>query len=399
MLITILIFLIILGVLIFVHELGHFLTARRNGVVAHEFGFGFPPRALGIVKKKDGKWEIIYGNREYYGENTLYSLNIIPLGGFVRIKGENPIHEEDVENFEKLSEADKEYVKMSEDPDSFAKQSAWVRFKILVAGVTMNFILAWALISIVLMMGAPEPMDDSIDPDMIVANIGVQIVEVESGSPAEEIGLKVGDSVTKVCSGDECVEITSADQLRDTIFAYQGEEVSVEVQRGKEVLTMNGVPRTDIAEGQGALGISMMETVLVKYPWHEALWEGVMRVINLTVMILAAFWNIISSLVTGQGVSAEVAGPVGIAMMTKQMQDLGFVYLLQFAAILSVNLGIINILPIPALDGGRILFLIIEKIKGSPVNHKVEGMMHTVFFVALIGFMLVITVRDVWKLF
>ncbi|PID52547.1 MAG: RIP metalloprotease RseP [Candidatus Moraniibacteriota bacterium] len=396
---TILIFLIILGVLIFVHEMGHFFTAIRNGVVAHEFGFGFPPRAIGVVKNENGKWKIIYGNREYYGENTLYSLNIIPLGGFVRIKGENPLHEDDVKDFEKLSEADKEYVRMSEDPDSFAKQSGWVRFKILVAGVVMNFVLAWVLISIVLMFGAPEPNDELIDPSMIVANIGVQIVEVESGSPAEEIGLKVGDSVKKVCGGNSCVDIESADHLRDTIFAHQGEEIQVDVQRGKDILTVSGVPRTNVSEGQGALGISMMETVLVKYPWYEALWEGVMRVINLTAMILIAFGNIIVSLITGQGVGAEVAGPVGIAMMTEQMKDLGFVYLLQFAAILSVNLGIINILPIPALDGGRILFVFIEKIKGSPVNHKVEGMMHTVFFVVLIGFMLFITVRDVLKLF
>ncbi|HIP49976.1 MAG TPA: RIP metalloprotease RseP, partial [Candidatus Pacebacteria bacterium] len=151
--------------------------------------------------------------------------------------------------------------------------------------------------------------------------------------------------------------------------------------------------------GQGALGISMMETVIVRYPWYEAIWEGLMRVMGLIVVILSAFWMMIINLLTGQGVSAEVAGPVGIAMMTQQMRDLGFVYLLQFTAILSVNLGIINILPIPALDGGRIIFLIIEAIKGKPVNHKIEGVMHTVFFVALIGLMIVITVRDVLKLF
>jgi regulator of sigma E protease len=399
MLITIIIFLIILGVLIFVHELGHFITARRNGVIAHEFGFGFPPRVVGVVKKDDGKWRVIFGNREYYEDRTLYSFNLIPLGGFVRIKGENPVREEDIENFDKLSKADKEYVKMSGDSDSFAVQSKWTRFKILVAGVTMNFFLAWILISIVLMIGAPEPMDDTIDPDQIIANIGVQIVEVQPGSPAEEIGLKVGDSVAQICATNVCTDITSADQLREVIFSNQGQEIDVAVQRGKDVLTVTGTPRIDIPEGQGALGISMMETVLVKYPWYEALWEGVIRVINLTVMIFVAFWNLIASLLTGQGVSAEIAGPVGIAMMTKQMQDLGFVYLLQFTAILSVNLGIINILPIPALDGGRILFLIIEKIKGTPVNHKIEGMMHMVFFVALIGLMLIITARDVWKLF
>jgi len=399
MIVTILIFGLILGVLIFVHELGHFLTAKKNGITSHEFGFGFPPRIFGMVKdEKTGKWRKVWGNKEYYGNNTLYSVNWIPLGGFVRIKGENPVNEDDAE-MDKLSEEDKAYVKMSTEPDSFAVQSKWVRFKVLVAGVTMNFLLAWVLIAIVLMIGAPEPKSDDLDQSKVVANIGVQIVEVEAESPADKIGLKIGDSVDQVCSGGECIKITTADGLRDTILKRQGEEVEVHVTRGKEMVVVSGVPRTDIEDGQGALGISMMETVTVRYPWYEAIWEGLMRVIGLTVMILSAFWMMLTNLISGQGVSAEVAGPVGIAMMTQQMRDLGFVYLLQFAAILSVNLGIINILPIPALDGGRILFLIIEAIKGKPVNQKVENIMHTVFFVALIGLMVLITVRDVLKFF
>ncbi len=399
MFITILIFGLILGLLIFVHELGHFLTAKRNGITSHEFGFGFPPRIFGLVKDgKTGKWKKVFGNKDYYGDKTLYSINWIPLGGFVRIKGENPINEEDVE-MDKLSEEDKAFVKMSTDPDSFAVQSKWVRFKVLVAGVTMNFILAWVLISIVLMIGAPEPKSDEINPTQVVKNIGVQIVEVESGSPAEDIGLKIGDSVDEVCSGNECTKITTANQLKNTIFMYQGEEISVHITRGKESIVVTGVPRTNIEEGQGALGISMMETVIVRYSPLNAIWEGLMRVIGLTIMILTAFWTLITNLVTGHGVNAEIAGPVGIAMMTEQMKDLGFVYLLQFMAILSINLGIINILPIPALDGGRIAFLIIEAIKGNPINQKVENTIHTVFFVALILLMVVITVRDVLKLF
>jgi regulator of sigma E protease len=399
MFITILIFGLILGLLIFVHELGHFLTAKRNGITSHEFGFGFPPRIFGIVKdEKTGNWRKVFGNGDYYGNKTLYSLNWIPLGGFVRIKGENPIKEEDV-NMEELSEEDKAFVKMSTEPDSFAVQSKWVKFKVLVAGVTMNFLLAWVLISIVLMIGAPEPKSDTIDPTQVVRNVGVQIVEVESGSPAEEIGLKIGDSVDQVCNGDDCTKITTADQLKDTIYMYQGEEIVIHITRGKEHVVVTGVPRTNIEDGQGALGISMMETVIVKYPPLQAIWEGLMRVIGLTIMILTAFWTLLTHLVTGQGVDAEIAGPVGIALMTEQMKDLGFVYLLQFMAILSVNLAIINILPIPALDGGRIAFLLAEAIRGKPVNQKVENMIHTIFFVALIGLMIVITVRDVLKLF
>ena len=399
MIVTILIFGLILGVLIFVHELGHFLTAKRNGITSHEFGFGFPPRIFGVVKdEKTGNWRKVWGNKEYYGNNTLYSLNWIPLGGFVRIKGENPVNEDDL-NKKELSTDDKAYIKMSTEPDSFAVQPKWVRFKVLVAGVTMNFLFAWVLIAIVLMIGAPEPKSDDLDQSKVVDNIGVQIVEVESGSPADKIGLKIGDSVNQVCSEGKCTDIKTADGLRNTILAHQGEEVSVHVVRGKETVVASGVPRTDIKDGQGALGISMMETVTVRYPWYEAIWEGLMRVIGLTVMILSAFWTMIVSIFSGHGVSAEVAGPVGIAMMTQQMRDLGFVYLLQFAAILSVNLGIINILPIPALDGGRILFLLIETIKGKPVNQKLENIMHTAFFVALIGLMVIITARDILNLF
>ncbi len=399
MFVTILIFGLILGILIFVHELGHFLTAKRNGITSHEFGFGFPPRLFGVVKdKKTGKWIKVWGNREYHGDTTLYSINWIPLGGFVRIKGENPIKEDDI-NMDELSDEDKAFVKMSTDPDSFSMKSKWVRFKVLVAGVTMNFLLAWVLISIVLMIGAPEPISDDLDPSKVVRNIGVQIVEVESESPADEIGLKIGDSVEKVCGMGECVDIDTADELKGTILSYQGEEIDVYVTRGKETVVVSGIPRTDIEEGQGALGISMMETALVRYSPLEAIWEGLMRVIGLIIMILVAFWTMITGLLSGNGAGAEVAGPVGIAMMTQQMRDLGFVYLLQFAAILSVNLGIINILPIPALDGGRIVFLIIEAIKGKPVNQKVENTMHTIFFVALIGLMVIITARDVLKLF
>lgn len=400
MFVTIILFALILGVLIFVHELGHFITARRNGVTAHEFGFGFPPRAIGTVKDpQTGKWRMVFGNQEYYGSSTLYSFNVIPLGGFVRIKGENPVSPEDVKEIDKMSAADKEYVQMSMAPDSFAVQSKWVRCKILAAGVTMNFLLAWVLISIVLMIGAPEPKDEFVDPAQIVSTIGVQITAVEPGSPAEQMGIKVGDTVQEVCVQGECTTITEVEQLRDIILANMGQEIEVHLTRGDEEIVVSGVPRTELAEDQGALGVSMMETVIVQYPWYEAIWEGLMRVINMIVMIVVAFGTMIYTFFTGGQMSAEVAGPVGIAMMTQQMRDLGIIYVLQFVAILSVNLGIINLLPIPALDGGRILFLGFEAIMGRPVNQRVEGILHSTFFIALLVLMAVITVRDVLKLF
>lgn len=446
---TIIIFGLILGVLIFVHELGHFMTARRNGVTAHEFGFGFPPRIVGFVKDGNGKKKIIFGNQEYFGSRTLYSINLIPLGGFVRIKGENAVSEKDIKDFDKLSDADKEYVRMAKEPDSFSVQPIWTRFKILVAGVAMNFVLAWALISVVLMIGAPEPLEDStgdfalfglesvfvrhneesydlshIKDGYVVQKTGgksilfghiifdtkektkkittlsmptVMIESVQEDSVAKQADMQIGDKIISFCKKEECNIISDSSDFQKFVGANTGQEVIIHVLRGKENIALTMIPKDH--EGRGMIGVSLADITIVRYAWYEALWESFMRVISLTVMIFTAFGALLLSVFTGGGVSAEIAGPVGIAMMTQQMRDLGFVYLLQFAAILSVNLGIINILPIPALDGGRILFLIIEKIKGSPVNQRIEGFVHSAFFIALLGLMLLITIRDVVQIF
>ena len=451
MFLTIIIFGLILGVLIFVHELGHFMTARRNGVTAHEFGFGFPPRVVGVVKDAQGKRKIIFGNQEYFGSQTLYSLNLIPLGGFVRIKGENAVDEHDVKNFDKLSEADKEYVRMAHESDSFAVQSIWVRFKILVAGVAMNFVLAWLLISIVLMIGAPEPLESG-SGDFAIRPFGIEIYErhndesydlshiadgyverttggksvlfgtfifdtdieikrittlslptvmiesVQEDSVAKLAGMQIGDKILSVCEKNTpCIKIDNSAEFQKFIGMHAGVEIDAHVLRGKENVQLTITPKDH--DGKGMIGVSMADITIVRYVWYEAFWESMMRVISLTIMIVSAFGALVLSIFTGGGVSADISGPVGIAMMTQQMRDMGFVYLLQFAAILSVNLGIINILPIPALDGGRIMFLVIEKFKGSPVNQRIEGIVHSAFFIALLVLMAVITVRDVVKLF
>ncbi len=155
------------------------------------------------------------------------------------------------------------------------------------------------------------------------------------------------------------------------------------------------VPRIKTPKNQGSLGISLVETSLVKYSWYNAIWTGLKTTGEITWAILIAFGGIIKGLFLGQGVGADVAGPVGIAVMTKQVTEMGISYILQFAALLSINLGIINILPIPALDGGRILFILIEKIKGSPVNQKLEQTFHTVGFLILILLLIVVSFRDV----
>ncbi|OGI19369.1 MAG: RIP metalloprotease RseP [Candidatus Moranbacteria bacterium RIFCSPLOWO2_02_FULL_48_19] len=368
--ITIFIFLILLGLLVFVHELGHFLVAKWNGIKSHEFGFGFPPRLVGVVKNDaTGRYKVIWGNRDVKSPHTVYSLNWLPLGGFVKIKGEDG---------------------HSQDPDSFAGKSAWIRTKVLGAGVAMNFIFAWLLISIVFTLGLPQPIDPSQRAQYPDAKI--QILEVKKGTPAEMMGLQLGDEILTIAGN----QIASLKQVSDTIAENKGKSLEIKIDRLGKEMVLTGIPRIDYPAGEGALGISFSETAIISYPWYQSLYRGLEATYNITVAILQAFGRMLGGLFGMEtGAPVDVTGPVGIVYLTKQMSDLGLAYLLQFAALLSINLGIINILPIPALDGGRILFILIEKLKGSPVSQRVEGMIHQVGFILLLLLMLLITFRDV----
>jgi len=368
--ITIFIFLILLGLLVFVHELGHFLVAKWNGIKSHEFGFGFPPRLVGVVKNDaTGRYKVIWGNRDVKSPHTVYSLNWLPLGGFVKIKGEDG---------------------HNQDPDSFAGKSAWIRTKVLGAGVAMNFIFAWLLISIVFTLGLPQPIDPSQRAQYQDAKI--QILEVKKGTPAEMMGLQLGDEILTIAGN----QIASLKQVSDTIAENKGKSLEIKIDRLGKEMVLTGIPRIDYPAGEGALGISFSETAIISYPWYQSLYRGLEATYNITVAILQAFGRMLGGLFGMEtGAPVDVTGPVGIVYLTKQMSDLGLAYLLQFAALLSINLGIINILPIPALDGGRILFILIEKLKGSPVSQRVEGMIHQVGFILLLLLMLLITFRDV----
>src|SRR6185369_2275896 len=311
---------------------------------------------------------IIWGNRQDESTNTVYSLNWIPLGGFVKIAGEDG--------------SDKT------DPGSFANKSAFVRIKVLAAGVVMNFLFAWFILSVVFTIGLPQ----SIDPGERgnYTNVKIQILEVIKGTPAESMGLQMGDEVLAI----DGQRITTLDMVKDRINANKGKRISVEINRFGKPLTLEGTPRETYPEKEGSLGIAFSETAVVSYPWYESIYRGGLTTYNITVAIFEAFGKMIGSIFGAGKTALDVTGPVGIVYLTKQMSDLGLPYLLQFAALLSINLGIINILPIPALDGGRILFILIEKIKGSPVSQKTEGMIHQIGFVLLLLLMLFVTIRD-----
>lgn len=370
MILTIIVFALILSVLVLVHEMGHFIVARNRGVKVEEFGFGFPPR---LFSKKRGE--------------TVYSFNAIPFGGFVKLYGEDG--NKDSEN--------------GDMQRAFFSKKIWERSAIIIAGVIMNIILAVFLLGLGHWIGLPTVLDES--NKAVATNTMIQVIQVASDSPASEAGIKMGDSIErlKIENGKlKIINITNINQVQETISEYRGKEIVIGISRGDEVVEMSIVPRINPPEGEGAIGIVMSEVGFISYPWYVAIWKGIESTFLILLMIFSAIIGLIKTLIIGAPMLVElsdVAGPVGIAVWVHQLTKLGIVYILQFAAIISINLAIINIFPFPAIDGGRLVFLFIEKIKGSPVNQKIEGMIHQIGFALLILLMIFITFKDVSKFF
>lgn len=369
MIVTILIFLIILGVLVFVHEFGHFWVAKRSGMKVEEFGFGFPPR-LGGVYKIHGQWKLIWGQKnvpEFDG--TIYSVNAIPLGGFVRILGEN---NEDPGN-----------------PQSFINQSAWKRFFTLIAGVVMNVLLAWVLISAAYIPGLPTAVDPgtALPHHAIIKTPQVAIVNLIPGEPAEKAGLQPGDIITEV-NGLILPDINS---IQTFIDSQKGQTITFTIQRLNQTMDIKVKSLANPGPGQGPTGIELASLGKLSFPWYYAPIAGAETVYQQATGIVSGLYQLFT---TKAGLSA-VGGPVKIAQLTGQVRDLGFVYLVQFAAFLSLNLAILNILPFPALDGGRILFLVIEKIRRKRNNPAVEQFVNTIGFVLLLILMVAVTIKDI----
>lgn len=363
----IILFILILGVLVFVHELGHFLTAKRIGAKVEEFGFGFPPKIFSV--KRGG---------------TEYSLNLFPLGGFVKIFGE------DGESRESL--------------DSFASKSLGGRALTLAAGSLMNWIFAFILLSVLAVAGMPQAIDK--DTKGVISNHQTTIIAVGIDSPAKEIGLELGDAVLsiKIPSVDLAgnfidINISSVEQFQKFVAENKGKEIILTIKRGKDILEKKITPRLNPPEGQGPVGIALADTGVVSYPFYLAPIKGLEAALNFTFAFIKAIFNLLTDLLFAGKVSADLAGPVGIAVLTSKFSQLGINYLIQFIALLSLNLAIINLFPFPALDGGRLLFLIIEKFKGSPISQKIEKTIHATGFALLILLILVITFRDIERLF
>lgn len=368
MLTTIIIFIIVLAALILVHEFGHFITAKKSGIRVDEFGLGFPPRIWGYK----------------YGETT-YSINWIPFGGFVRIHGENS---EDVHE---------------DDPDrgrSLIAKNRGIQALVMAAGVLMNAVFAWLLISIGLMIGLPYAMDG--EAPAPIQDAELTLTRVLPGSPASEAGLKAGDRILSVAGVEDGEEVSGpdGDTFSDFIAARGGEELVIDYKRGDEELSSTVSPETGILEdpSRAAIGVTMGMIGTLKLPQHRALWHGLGMTASLTERTAVALGGFFKRVVSGSADFEQVAGPVGIVNLVGDATELGVVYLLQFTAVISINLAIINLIPFPALDGGRLLFVAIESVSRRPINPKAAGIMNTVGFALLILLMLVVTYHDIAKL-
>lgn len=352
---TVVVFLVMFTALVFVHELGHFITARLVGMRVLEFGFGFPPKAFSVMR----------GGVEY-------SVNWIPFGGFVRILGEDG-----------MSRAPDGTL----PPDSFAARPIPARVLVLVAGVTMNVLLAVLVYTLIFATGEPT------------FNGKVQWQHVEPNSPAQAAGMRDGDVITKI----DGRTFTEPSQMRDYIISRAGREIALTIERDGQIVETRAVPRPEPPADQGPLGLKDAVPVreLVSYPLPDAFGRALERTWIVLGEIVRVFSRMITGLVTqgGGGGVEEVSGPVGIFNLTGQVAQQGLAYVLELAAVLSLNLAVLNIIPFPGLDGGRLLFVLIEAARGGRrIDPRTEAAIHALGFVFLLFLVAVVSFFDIRRL-
>jgi regulator of sigma E protease len=346
--ISIVVFLLLLSVLVLVHELGHFLAARAFGIKVKEFGLGLPPRAIGWKR----------------GE-TIYSLNWIPLGGFVSLFGED-----DQENRGK---------------GSFGSVNRLKRLVVLIAGVTMNFLLGLLVFTVVYARGVDVPTGN------------ILIAHVLPNTPAVTAGIKDGDVV--VSAAGKIVHNFS--DFQDETKANLGKPFVVVVNRGGSSLTLKVTPRVNAPVGEGAMGVVLdQQTARKTYPFYQAPIEGTKQAVNITYQMVLYLGGLVHDLILGNTKAADqVAGPVGIAYVTYQGIQLGPDFIWQLLGLLSLNLAIVNLLPIPALDGGRIFFVLLSSAMRRDFYPRIEGYIHRFGLLAILLLFILITYNDVVRIF
>lgn len=358
---TLIIFLIVISVLVFVHEFGHFIVAKKSGMKVEEFGFGFPPRIWGV--RRGG---------------TLYSINAIPFGGFVRIFGEDG--------------------SAQRAPGSFGSGSFWQKSGVVVAGVIMNVVFAMFLLMLGNFLGLRVGIFDS----TIAAKAQdkrIEILQVVPGSPAEKSGLRELDEIRGFEEGKNLVATLTPEDVQKYAFAHAGQDVVIAVRRGADTVDIPMHLRQPTGPGEGPIGISLALTGVIRFPWYESIWRGVVSAAVLFWATLSGYWQLLVSLFADGHLAADISGPIGIATLTGQAARVGFNYLIQFVAMISINLAVLNILPFPALDGGRLVIVVAEKIRGKSLPVSIENTINAIGFAILLALMVAVSIKDIVKFF
>jgi len=362
---SVILFIIVLGVLIFVHELGHFLIAKWAKIRVDEFAIGFPPKIVGFRR----------------GE-TQYALNLIPFGGYVKIFGENP----------------DETSLNPEATNSFVNKSKWIQAAVLVAGVTFNILFAWALFSVSFMSGFPSIVTE--DNAHQIAEADTVITSVLPDSPAAAAGLTVGDVLYMLEVPDQAVlGQPSVEGVQDFIQQYGSDPITVVVERKGELVPITVEPEDGLVEGRHAIGIAMNVIGEMQLGFFAAIGQGATTTFTMIRDIATGLFGFIRDIFVGQAQFDQVAGPVGIVGLVGDASHFGFIYLLGFTAFISLNLAVLNLIPFPALDGGRLLFVLIEGVTRKTIKPSIANTLNAVGFALLILLMIVITISDVVKLF
>lgn len=343
---NIIIFIVVLLVVVIVHEYGHFFAARSMGMHVSEFAFGFPPKLFGFKRG-----------------STQYSINLIPLGGYVLIDGQDGVDDDPNKDHSK----------------SFHNKTRLAQIWVLFAGPLMNIVLAYVLI-VGSYLGVHKIESSVVSP--------VVILEVVKGSPAEIAGIK---------SGDRIINITKPEDIQN-IVSNSGESLTLPILRNNEQIDITIIPNTDVS-GNKKIGVSLGTLDSKKLPFGQALIQSGKDTYLITKQTINGFGQMFGKLFTGHSVKDSLMGPVGIAKQVGTVANFGFSYLLTFTAIISINLGILNLLPLPALDGGRIFITIIESIRRKSFSKKVIGTIHTVGFFALMALLVFVTILDIVKIF
>ena len=359
---SILIFLVVIIALIVVHEFGHFIVAKLSGMRVDEFGLGYPPRALTVAT---------------IGE-TAYTLNWLPFGGFVKIYGEN-------------GEA--------ADPRAFSKRPRILQALVLVAGITMNLLFAYVLITGALIAGTPRALSES---ELVSAqSVELMVANVLPGTPASLAGLLPGDSIVSAqVSGAEWRAVDPK-SFSAFIASSKGSEVALQIKRNGSEEIITATPRAGVATGdlsRFALGVEVATIGVVPLSFGSALIEGASLTWSATKMTAIGLGHFFYSILTLSADLSQVSGPVGIAGAVGAASSQGFGDLLSIMAIISINLALINLIPIPALDGGRLLFVIIESVIRRPIKASIANSVNMVGFAFLILLMVVVTAHDLFKI-